>query len=82
MASEIFHQPLARLAAMLGAGELSSVELMQAVADRCLDVEPRVQAFNSRDEAGALAQAAESDRRRSRGAVLDRSTGFRSGSRM
>jgi aspartyl-tRNA(Asn)/glutamyl-tRNA(Gln) amidotransferase subunit A len=70
MASEIFHQPLARLAAMLGAGELSSVELMQAVADRCRDVEPRVQAFNSRDEAGALAQAAESDRRRSRGAAL------------
>jgi aspartyl-tRNA(Asn)/glutamyl-tRNA(Gln) amidotransferase subunit A len=70
MASEIFYQPLARLAAMLDAGELSSVELMRAVAGRCREVEPRVQAFNSRDEAGALAQAEESDRRRAAGRSL------------
>jgi aspartyl-tRNA(Asn)/glutamyl-tRNA(Gln) amidotransferase subunit A len=67
MSSELFFQPISRLAAMLEAGELSSVELMGAVIARCRAVEDRVQAFNSFDEADALARAGESDRRRAAG---------------
>jgi aspartyl-tRNA(Asn)/glutamyl-tRNA(Gln) amidotransferase subunit A len=67
MSSELFFQPLARLAELLDAGKLSSVELMNAVIARCSAVEGRVRAFNSRDEAAALAQAGESDRRRAAG---------------
>jgi aspartyl-tRNA(Asn)/glutamyl-tRNA(Gln) amidotransferase subunit A len=67
MASEPFYQPLTALAAQLAAKELSAVELMQAVIARTRAVEPRVQAFNSRDEADALAQAAASDARRAAG---------------
>ncbi len=67
MSSELFYQPLARLAALLDGGQISSVELMTAVIARARAVEDRVQAFNSRDEPGALAQAGESDRRRAEG---------------
>jgi aspartyl-tRNA(Asn)/glutamyl-tRNA(Gln) amidotransferase subunit A len=67
MSSELFYQPLARLAALLDGGQISSVELMTAVIARTRAVEDRVQAFNSRDEPGALAQAGESDRRRAEG---------------
>ncbi len=51
---------------MLARGEVSAVELMKSVAERTRQVEPRVHAFNSMDEADALAQAAASDQRRAR----------------
>ena len=70
MAAEIHYQTIATLAARLAAGELSAVELMQAVIDRTRAVDDRVRAFNSRDEADALAQAAASDARRSAGEAM------------
>ena len=69
MAAEIFQQPLTTLAARLAAKEISAVELMQAVIARTNAVESRVQAFNSRNDADALAQAAASDARRAAGSA-------------
>ncbi|MBA4137567.1 MAG: Asp-tRNA(Asn)/Glu-tRNA(Gln) amidotransferase GatCAB subunit A [Opitutus sp.] len=60
-------QSLATLAARLERRELSAVELMQALLARTCTVEPRVHAFNSYDEADALAQASASDARRAAG---------------
>jgi Asp-tRNA(Asn)/Glu-tRNA(Gln) amidotransferase A subunit family amidase len=56
-----------RALAAPGAGELSSVELMEAVIARTKAVDGRVRAFNSFDEADALSQARASDKRRSAG---------------
>ncbi len=67
MSSELFHQSITSLAAALDAKKLTSVELTQAVIARTKAVEPRVHAFNSCDEADALAQAAASDARRAAG---------------
>lgn len=67
MPADIFYQSIALLAAQLAAKQLSSVELTQAVIARTKAVEPRVHAFNSFDEADALAQAAASDARRAAG---------------
>lgn len=67
MASELFFQPLAQLAAALEAKTLSSLELTRAVIARTQAVDARVRAFNSFDEADALAQAAASDARRASG---------------
>ncbi len=49
---------------MMGSGKLSAVELMGSVVARTKAVEGRVHAFNSFDEADALAQARASDLRR------------------
>ena len=67
MSTELFHQPLAALAAALAAKQISSVELTQAVIDRTKAVDARVKAFNSYDAADALAQARASDARRATG---------------
>ncbi len=67
MASALYYQTIAGLSAQLAAGRLSSVELTRAVLARTLAVEDRIHAFNSRDEADALKQAAESDVRRATG---------------
>ncbi len=67
MSSELFYQTIPALAAKLAGRELTAVELMQAVIARTRAVEPRVRAFNSSDEADALAQAAASDARRAAG---------------
>jgi aspartyl-tRNA(Asn)/glutamyl-tRNA(Gln) amidotransferase subunit A len=67
MSSELFYQPIAKLAAALEAMTLSSVDLTKAVIARTKAVEGRVHAFNSFDEADALAQAAASDARRAAG---------------
>ncbi|HTB79985.1 MAG TPA: Asp-tRNA(Asn)/Glu-tRNA(Gln) amidotransferase subunit GatA [Opitutaceae bacterium] len=67
MSDELFFQPVAGLAAQLAEKKISSVELMQAVLARTQAVEPRVQAFNSYDGAGALVQAQASDARRAAG---------------
>jgi aspartyl-tRNA(Asn)/glutamyl-tRNA(Gln) amidotransferase subunit A len=65
--AELFHQSIASLAAALDAKRISAVELTRAVIARTKAVEPRVHAFNSFDEADALAQAAASDARRAAG---------------
>lgn len=70
MSSELFSLPITRLAAVLEAGEASAVELLQAVIARTKAVEPRIRAFNSFDEAEALAQAAAADARRAAGRAL------------
>ena len=67
MAAELFQQTIVGLAAQLEAKSISSVELTKAVIARTKAVDGRVKAFNSFDEAGALAQAAESDQRRAAG---------------
>jgi aspartyl-tRNA(Asn)/glutamyl-tRNA(Gln) amidotransferase subunit A len=67
MAGELFFKTVGELAGELASGRLSSVELTRAVIDRTRAVDGRVRAFNSFDEAGALAQAAVSDRRRAAG---------------
>ncbi|HVS52181.1 MAG TPA: Asp-tRNA(Asn)/Glu-tRNA(Gln) amidotransferase subunit GatA [Opitutaceae bacterium] len=65
--SELFHQPIASLAAALDVKKISAVELTRAVVARTKAVDARVKAFNSFDEADALAQAAASDARRAAG---------------
>jgi aspartyl-tRNA(Asn)/glutamyl-tRNA(Gln) amidotransferase subunit A len=67
MSSELFFQPVTDLAAQLAEKKISSVELMQAVLARTKAVDAKVQAFNSFDEADALAQARASDARRAAG---------------
>ena len=69
MAAELFFKSIAELGALLDARKLSSAELTGAVIARTKAVDGRVHAFNSFDEAGALAQAAASDTRRAAGQV-------------
>jgi aspartyl-tRNA(Asn)/glutamyl-tRNA(Gln) amidotransferase subunit A len=70
MSSELFFQPVTDLAAQLAAKTISSVELMQVVLARTKAVDAKVQAFNSFDEADALAKACASDVRRAAGRSL------------
>ncbi|MSU65144.1 MAG: Asp-tRNA(Asn)/Glu-tRNA(Gln) amidotransferase subunit GatA [Opitutus sp.] len=65
--SELIFKTIAEHSAGLAAKRYSAVDLMKAVVARTMAVEGRVRAFNSFDEAGALAQAAASDARRSAG---------------
>jgi aspartyl-tRNA(Asn)/glutamyl-tRNA(Gln) amidotransferase subunit A len=65
--SEVYFQSIVQLAAALEAKKISALELTQAVIARTKAVEGQIQAFNSFDEADALAQAAASDERRGRG---------------
>jgi aspartyl-tRNA(Asn)/glutamyl-tRNA(Gln) amidotransferase subunit A len=67
MSSELFFKPITELGSLLVAKKISSVELMQAVLARTKAVDSKVQAFNSFDEADALAQARASDARRATG---------------
>jgi aspartyl-tRNA(Asn)/glutamyl-tRNA(Gln) amidotransferase subunit A len=67
MAVELFFKSIAELGALLEAKTVSSAELTRAVIARTQAVDGRVRAFNSYDEAGALAQAAASDARRAAG---------------
>ena len=67
MSAPLHFQPVAELAARLARREFSAVELLSAFLARTRAVEPQVRAFNSRDEADALAQAAASDARRAAG---------------
>lgn len=63
----LFFKPLTELADLLAARTISSTELTQAVIARTKAVDAQVKAFNSFDEADALAQAAASDARRAAG---------------
>lgn len=67
MTRALYDQSITELSAALAAGRISSVELMRAVIARTRAVEPKVHAFNSFDEADALAQAEASDARRAAG---------------
>jgi aspartyl-tRNA(Asn)/glutamyl-tRNA(Gln) amidotransferase subunit A len=67
VAEEPIHSTIEDLSGRLGRGEISSLELMQAVVARTKAVDGRVKAFNSFDEEDALSQARASDERRSKG---------------
>jgi len=67
MSDPLHFKSAAELAALLEAKQVSAVELTQAVIARAQAVDGRVQAFNSFDEADALAQAGASDARRAAG---------------
>jgi len=64
MAEELFNSSISELSRLMGEGSLSSLDLMKAVIARTKAVDPRIRAFNSYDEADALAQARASDERR------------------
>ncbi len=65
--SDLTRFSASQLAAALAAGETSSVEATQAHLDRIAAVDGSVHAFLHVDTEGALAQAAEADRRRAAG---------------
>jgi aspartyl-tRNA(Asn)/glutamyl-tRNA(Gln) amidotransferase subunit A len=67
MSSELFFKPITELGSLLAAKKISSTELMQAVLARTKAIDSKVRAFNSFDEADALAQADASDARRAAG---------------
>jgi aspartyl-tRNA(Asn)/glutamyl-tRNA(Gln) amidotransferase subunit A len=67
MSPDLPFQPVTALAALLASGRVSSVELTQAFIARTKAVEDRLHAFNSHDEADALAQAMAADARRAAG---------------
>jgi aspartyl-tRNA(Asn)/glutamyl-tRNA(Gln) amidotransferase subunit A len=67
MSSDLIFKSAAELAALLEAKQVSSVELVRAFIARTKAVDGKVRAFNSFDEAGALAQARASDARRAAG---------------
>ena len=75
MTSDPTRLSAAELADRLAAGELSSVEITQAHLDRIDAVDPKVHAYLHVDRDGALAQAAEADRRRSAGEDVAALTG-------
>lgn len=81
MSAELTFRPATELAALLASRKISSVELTQAFLARAQAVDGRVRAFNSHDEADALAQARASDARRAAGQVRGPLDGFRSASR-
>ena len=67
MAADVFFKSIAEVGALLESKQVSAAELMQAFIARRQAVDGRVRAFNSADDADALAQAAASDARRAAG---------------
>ncbi len=67
MSTDLCFSSLAQVSAQLAAGEVSAVQLTQAVIDQTAAVDARVQAFNSTNVEDALAQARASDQRRAAG---------------
>jgi aspartyl-tRNA(Asn)/glutamyl-tRNA(Gln) amidotransferase subunit A len=65
--SDLHYKTITELAAALKAGEVTSVELTQAIIDRTAAVDEQVKAFISYDADDALAQAKASDARRAAG---------------
>jgi aspartyl-tRNA(Asn)/glutamyl-tRNA(Gln) amidotransferase subunit A len=68
--STLFSKSISELAALLAAGETTSVAITQAVIDRTAAVDGEVRAFLGSDPADALAQARASDERRAAGESL------------
>jgi hypothetical protein len=69
MSEELYYKSASELSGLLEKGEVSSLELTRSIIARTKAVEDRVGAFNSYDEADALAQAEASDQRRSKGNI-------------
>lgn len=67
MASSLPFQNLTAIAGQLASGQVSSIEVTQAVIDQTQAVDDRVNAFISTDSADALAQATAADQRRAAG---------------
>ncbi|GAB5559342.1 MAG: Asp-tRNA(Asn)/Glu-tRNA(Gln) amidotransferase subunit GatA [Synoicihabitans sp.] len=67
MAASLPFQNLTAIVDQLASGQVSSVEVTQAVIDQTQAVDDRVNAFISSDSADALAQAAAADQRRAAG---------------
>jgi len=67
VSSDLIFQTAAQLAALLETKKVSAVEVISALVARAKAVDRRVKAFNSFDEADALAQARASDARRAAG---------------
>jgi len=65
--SELHFKTISQLAAALDAGETTAVAITQAIIDRTAAVDGQVNAFLSYDAADALAQARDSDERRTAG---------------
>lgn len=70
MSADLTRRTAAELAELVASGEASSVEVTQAHLDRITAVEDDVHAFLHVDDDGALAAAAEVDRRRAAGEQL------------
>jgi aspartyl-tRNA(Asn)/glutamyl-tRNA(Gln) amidotransferase subunit A len=70
MASELTRKTAAELAAAIGGGEVSAVEVTQAHLDRIAEVDGRVKAFLHVSADDALAQARAVDDQRARGEAL------------
>ena len=68
--SELYFKTITELAAMLAAGETSSVAITRAVIDRTAAVDDRIKAFLHTDADDALAQARASDERRAAGNAI------------
>lgn len=68
--SDLYFKTISELAAMLAAGQTTSVAITQAVIDRTAAVDGKVQAFLSTDVDDALVQAQASDQRRAAGKSL------------
>ena len=68
MSEQLCYSTIGELSRLMERGELSAEELTRAVVARTKAVDGRVRAFNSFDEADALAQARASDRRRAQAA--------------
>jgi aspartyl-tRNA(Asn)/glutamyl-tRNA(Gln) amidotransferase subunit A len=70
MGPDLHYETITGLSGRLRDGSLSSTELTRSCVERTRQLEPRLAAFNSFDEADALAQAEASDRRRSSGKAI------------
>ena len=68
--SDLHYKTITELAAMLSAGETTSVAITQAVIDRTADVDDQVKAFLSMDTDNALTQAKASDDRHAAGKAI------------
>lgn len=69
MADDLHFKTLTELQSLLSSGDMSSVELTQALINRKEAVDPQVQAFNSLNIEGALAEAEAADQRRAAGEI-------------
>jgi aspartyl-tRNA(Asn)/glutamyl-tRNA(Gln) amidotransferase subunit A len=68
--SELYQKTATELSALLKEGEISSVDIVKSLNARRNATDSRIQAFISCDEAFALKQAEESDKRRKEGKSL------------
>lgn len=66
----LYYKTITELAALLSAGETTSIEITQAVITRTLEVDTQIKAFLNTDAEDALAQAKASDARRENGNTL------------